>query len=109
MTTIRTRTGTITLYGVHGPGQCVGRPCVIHAPTTPTHRRNLHWRDDQGFFEDVCRHGVGHPAPEDVAYRPGLAVHGCDGCCATFGHPSKLAWIVLWLAGWQATRNRRNT
>ena len=37
-------------------------------------------------MERVCKHGVGHPDPDDAAYndRTGngfLNVHGCDGCC----------------------------
>lgn len=34
-----------------------------------------------GRIEWVCPHGVGH-----TAYSPnGDYVHGCDGCCETFG------------------------
>lgn len=83
--------GGVVLRRVHHPGVCAGRPCVIHAPTGH-HMRSwpLLWRDDRGVFERICRHGVGHPDPDQrdwwqEAGRAGLGVHGCDGCCASGG------------------------
>jgi hypothetical protein len=43
-------------------------------------------------MERICPHGVGHPDPDDLAYRISIAkkmgkdtkylgIHGCDGCC----------------------------
>lgn len=41
-----------------------------------------------GLIERECRHGIGHPDPDSVAYFRindpegwALATHGCDGCC----------------------------
>lgn len=49
------------------------------------------WRDDRGIVERHCEHGIGHPDPDDAAYRATRGdvdtVHGCDGCCAVRGHP----------------------
>ena len=61
--------------------------CVIHTPTKhhmvewPTH-----WRDDRKLMERLCKHGVGHPDPDQVSYDLTRGVrdsslHGCDGCC----------------------------
>lgn len=79
--------GDATLRNVHPVEACGGRPCVIHNPSGH-HMRGwrLNWRDDRGLMERMCRHGIGHPDPDDVAYRlrlgqRGFAVHGCDGCC----------------------------
>jgi hypothetical protein len=55
--------------------------CIIHA-RQDTHMKEwpTHWRSDWGgFFEVICPHGIGHPAPEQVG-SAGLG-HGCDGCC----------------------------
>jgi hypothetical protein len=47
----------------------------------------MRWRDDKGQMERICPHGVGHPDPDDAAYRERLGqgyknIHGCDGCCS---------------------------
>jgi hypothetical protein len=47
---------------------------------------NLHWRGDRGLFERICRHGVGHPDPDQYEYwhltfQEYMSVHGCCGCC----------------------------
>ncbi|WP_169807239.1 hypothetical protein [Herbidospora cretacea] len=48
------------------------------------------WRSDRGLMERLCRHGVGHPDPDDIDRKRRArgddfawaeAVHGCDGCC----------------------------
>lgn len=47
----------------------------------------MHLRDDKHWLaERVCRHGIGHPDPDSLAYLEsrgveGMGVHGCDGCC----------------------------
>lgn len=75
-----------TLY-VHPPFMCEGRTCVIHNPTDHHMREwHLHWRWDRGIFERICKHGVGHPDPDQFdywreTYQEWQAVHGCDGCC----------------------------
>lgn len=65
-------------------------PCAFHEPSNhPLNNAPIHWRDDIALLERVCRHGIGHPDPDDVAYQEehfdvqakALSVHGCDGCC----------------------------
>lgn len=85
-----TGTGQHILVHLQGPS-CVKYGCVIHAPSKhimdnwPTN-----WRPDRLMMERVCSHGIGHPDPDDIAYKvramgkregEGYAVHGCDGCC----------------------------
>lgn len=80
--------GDATIVNVHPATACVGRACVVHAPSD--HHMvgwRLNWRDDRGVMERLCPHGVGHPDPDDLAYqvsagRGWQGVHGCDGCCA---------------------------
>ena len=76
-----------TLVGVHPAGQCAGEWCVIHNPLPTYPRDRLHWRSDRKIFEVICKHGVGHPAPEQHLFWKALgqewqSVHGCDYCCA---------------------------
>jgi hypothetical protein len=39
-------------------------------------------------MERICSHGVGHPDPDDIAFKfengldDAMGVHGCDGCCS---------------------------
>ena len=74
------------LTNIHSPEQCKGSYCPIHNPSDH-HMKDwpLHWREDRGFFERICKHGVGHPDPDDVVYHDkhgvDIGVHGCDGCC----------------------------
>lgn len=103
----------IELAHVHSEVTCAGRACVVHHPTNHHMRRwRLLWRGDRrpGLFERVCPHGIGHPDPDQYGYwraaakawRPPLnadildgppvsnpfeamGVHGCDGCCRSFG------------------------
>jgi hypothetical protein len=73
----------------HRKKYCAGRHCVIHNPSKHgmlTWPRNF--RDDTKRTERMCRHGIGHPDPDDVAYwvsqgrsERALQTHGCDGCC----------------------------
>jgi hypothetical protein len=70
---------------------CHEHNCVIHNPST--HCMNtfpLHWRGDRGLMERICPHGIGHPDPDDLAFKARTrgvenssyeSVHGCDGCC----------------------------
>jgi hypothetical protein len=82
--------GTL-LRGVHSRLKCAGRPCVVHNPSDH-HMRDLplHWRDDRRMFERICRHGIGHPDPDALAFQlslptgdDGWGVHGCCGICCT--------------------------
>lgn len=72
---------------VHPASACLGRACVIHAPTEHVMSHlPLHWRGDRAIFERICPHGVGHPDPDQGPYwaetdQGYLWVHGCDGCC----------------------------
>lgn len=80
------------LVNVHPATACEGRGCPIHHPSQ--HRMRLWpliWRDDRKLVERACLHGIGHPDPDDLAYRRRMfhseedaqadGVHGCDGCC----------------------------
>jgi hypothetical protein len=91
--TFITGTGQV-IARIHPASACAGRPCVIHAPSDhrmrewPTNFRSswdpLSIKPDH--MERICPHGVGHPDPDDLAYRISIGeesagVHGCDGCC----------------------------
>lgn len=74
----------------HPASVCVGEACCVHNPSDhPLREAHLHWRSDRGLMERICDHGIGHPDPDDLAYKertdPGydsaVGVHGCDGCC----------------------------
>ena len=73
-----TGTGQV-IENIHSHQKCAGGPCVIHNPSDH-HMREwpTNWRDDRGFMERICPHGIGHPDPDDPNADP---VHGCDGCC----------------------------
>ena len=74
------------LTKVHDRSECKGHNCCIHNPSDH-HMVDfpLHWRDDRGFFERICPHGVGHPDPDEIEFHKkhghDITVHGCDGCC----------------------------
>lgn len=81
-----------TALRTHGPALCADDPaCCIHKPSQhPLVEARLNWRADRGLMERVCRHGVGHPDPDDIAHKRrtrgeeyawAMSVHGCDGCC----------------------------
>lgn len=80
----------IIMLQTHGPWQCEGRPCCIHHPSYHHMRQwRQNWRADRGLMERMCDHGIGHPDPDDIAYKrsigrgDSLNVHDrCDGCCA---------------------------
>lgn len=80
------------IEGVHPrSADCDRHGCAIHNPTDhPLRDWPTNWRADMRTMERICEHGIGHPDPDDLAYRrrtAGVAatrmdgVHGCDGCC----------------------------
>ena len=81
---------------VHSKISCSGLPCVIHYPSDHLMKDfPTYWRADRHLMERICPHGIGHPDPDDIAFKRSLygekmayyeEVHGCDGCC---GHPCK--------------------
>lgn len=66
---------------VHEQEDCAGENCCIHKPSEH-HMIDWpqFWRDDRGIMERICKHGIGHPDPDDLTKD---RVHGCDGCCTT--------------------------
>lgn len=64
-------------------------PCPIHSPTDHhmvSWRQVWRWNppfDYRGIMERLCKHGIGHPDPDDLHIRLGDddGTHGCDGCC----------------------------
>lgn len=70
---------------------CAEHGCVIHNPSLHAMSQfPLHWRGDRGLMERVCPHGIGHPDPNDIAFKQRTrgeshayyeTIHGCDGCC----------------------------
>jgi hypothetical protein len=85
-------TGTGQKVLVHDGTTCQGH-CCIHNPSDH-HMKDwpTNWRQDRGMMERMCSHGVGHPDPDDLAFKRSVAkkfkrssyddgVHGCDGCC----------------------------
>lgn len=74
----------------HDASQCGAGTCCLHSPSDHALKdAPLNWRPDLPLMERVCEHGIGHPDPDDLAYRAtlgadveSLGVHGCDGCCA---------------------------
>lgn len=74
----------------HPASQCMGFNCCIHNPSEH-HMRSWtqHLRsDNHGLIERMCKHGIGHPDPDSVAWFKrrgieGMGIHGCCGeCCA---------------------------
>lgn len=91
-------TGTNQLIRTHRKGQCKGEYCTIHNPSNHhMHSWPTHWRDDRKIMERICKCGVGHPDPDDLAFRinklgqdPKYAgIHGCCGCCDIKGNNSE--------------------
>lgn len=82
---------------IHAESVCNVRtdvPCIFHSPSV---HHMTSWpifvRLDRfgALAERTCRHGVGHPDPDSLAYVESLheesqrgyeGTHGCDGCCA---------------------------
>jgi len=81
-----------TVMQVHPERECL-TPCPIHAPSVhPLNTAPLNWRAANRLWERICRHGCGHPDPDDVAFKQATmmpkvfqmyayAMHACDGCC----------------------------
>jgi len=74
---------------VHNKNQCKGQHCCIHNPSDH-HMKDWPtlWRGDRGLIERICPCGVGHPDPDDLAFKESIGVdaqtegiHGCCGCC----------------------------
>jgi hypothetical protein len=74
---------------VHEASACEGEFCPIHNPSKRAESIGYtHWRGDRRIMERICKHGVGHPDPDDIRVRHGgraEQVHGCDGCCNVMG------------------------
>jgi hypothetical protein len=84
--------GQLELRGlkVHSGQMCVGPTCALHAPSN--HHMitwPLRWDTEEFIFRRECPHGIGHPDPDELAWRhrfdrplaPGVVEYGCDGCC----------------------------
>lgn len=72
--------GTV-LSGVHKKGTCRHEHCTIHNPSEQAKAIGKQkWRTDRKMMERVCKHGIGHPDPDEFLYGDALT-HGCDGCC----------------------------
>ena len=79
------------VLNTHRKTDCLGPNCAIHNPSDhPLKDAPLNWRADRRLMERICEHGVGHPDPDDLAFKrkmrgdefaSGEGVHGCDGCC----------------------------
>lgn len=85
-------TGTGQRVRVHEKKDCKGEHCVIHNPSDhPMRSFRTHWRDDRKLMERICPHGIGHPDPDDIAFKRRVRgdkfadlemIHGCCGeCC----------------------------
>lgn len=85
-------TGTGQVLNVHNKKDCSGH-CCIHNPSNH-HMKDwpTRWREDRSIMERICKCGVGHPDPDDLAFRKaiaekqgretsGIGTHGCCGCC----------------------------
>jgi hypothetical protein len=81
-------TGTGQKILVHTKEDCKGEYCCIHNPSDH-HMKDwpTNWRPDRNMMERICPHGIGHPDPDDLAFKARTSdgyidsVHGCDGCC----------------------------
>jgi hypothetical protein len=72
---------------VHDASACSGENCCIHRPSMHAMVEEPMVLRESTLVERLCRHGVGHPDPDSVAFmeRSGgkyWGVHGCDGCCS---------------------------
>lgn len=88
--------GTGNKLKVHDRSQCAGEFCSIHNPSNHIMKDwPTHWREDRGIMERMCECGVGHPDPDDIAFKRRMAIkqfpsaptydegiHGCCGCCS---------------------------
>lgn len=86
------RPGSFVLK-THGETECRGEFCCIHKPSDHALKdAPLNWRADRYMMERICEHGIGHPDPDDLAFKRSIMTrqayraraydsHGCDGCC----------------------------
>ena len=87
MSVIRIPCRWYTFTNTHAMNETCEESCVIHNPSG--HHMQwwpLHWRSDRGIFERICKHGVGHPDPDQGPHWAATGqdwqwVHGCCGCC----------------------------
>jgi hypothetical protein len=101
------------LLKTHSARLCDGNICCVH---NPSHHIMIefpqHWRSDRNLMERTCPHGIGHPDPDDIAYKRTIfgdrfadaeSVHGCDGCCGGWTPPTPETTPTLWdLTRWAA-------
>jgi hypothetical protein len=85
--------GDQRITDTHLPSLCAGEKCIFHNPTKHKMRNWPIVLRSSGLIERQCKHGVGHPDPDSVAWKerwaaehqPGSVgtwdIHGCDGCC----------------------------
>lgn len=72
---------------VHNRLLCAGENCCIHNPSNHALKNApLIWRADRQMMERQCKHGIGHPDPDDTAFKKASGIpydttHDCDGCC----------------------------
>jgi len=76
---------------VHERNESCTGACSIHSPSKHSMRQFKRlWRPDRALMERICPHGIGHPDPDDIAFKRQQkgqefahyeAIHGCDGCC----------------------------
>ena len=92
----RWTSGTGQELMVHNSENCKGEFCPIHNPSNH-HMKDwpTHFRDDRGIMERICKCGVGHPDPDDLAFRlkkgsNDTGIHGCCGCCTS---PSDINYV----------------
>lgn len=79
------------VLSTHDPEKCRGQWCCVHNPSHHAMREfRLEWKASRRLMERICSHDVGHPDPDDIAFRRKIigdnyanmmAVHTCDGCC----------------------------
>jgi len=81
-------TGTGQKIKVHDKDKCDGEFCCIHNPSDHIMKDwPTHWRDDRFLMERICECGIGHPDPDDLAFKKrngypdSEGVHGCCGHC----------------------------
>lgn len=80
---------TIGMMGIHDPSLCEGKGCSVHHPSD--HHMSawpIVWREDLGYCERMCPHGIGHPDYDDMVYLASIGdldrgIHSCDRCCST--------------------------
>lgn len=69
----------------HYPDLVREKQRAAFGPTEKMRDFPTHFREDRQIMERICPHGIGHPDPDDAAFRASRGdddtVHGCDGCC----------------------------